>query len=153
MKLIYFILGVLAICSSCSMQKMCERRYPPVTKTHDSILYIHEIHDSIIPGIVITDTFYKTEIQKLPAYYPVYKKDTKSEMVIRMYKDSLGNIIADCEGKDKVISKYKELSIKASMRDSVDVKIIHKAPTWYWILFGIWSLILIFFCQKIKIAG
>ncbi len=63
--------------------------------------------------------------------------DKSGKLVMKFYLDKIGNLISECEQKDKTVAALvKQLSVK-QVDKSVVVKEIKRTPVWVWMVLGI----------------
>lgn len=63
--------------------------------------------------------------------------DKSGKLVMKFYLDKMGNLITECEQKDKTVAALvKQLSVK-QVDKSVVVKEIKRTPVWIWMVLGV----------------
>ena len=120
----------------CISKQKCLDKYPPTVETITNHTKEIIIKDSLLQGATVYNTIYKDSI----AYYPAYQwrviKDTSGLAELRIMKDAMGNIIAECVAKDRNVEK-------THVNDSTDTSttktnIVEKKvmPIWGWLIIG-----------------
>ena len=128
MKTLKLLLPLILL-SSCGLLKKC----PEVYLT-DSVKTTIVYHDTIIQGNMVFDTLTEETIKYLPKYKTVVKRDTSGLVELRYYKDAYGQLIVDCEAKDKKLKTVQKTLENTKTRVVIETK--EKIPWWIWLIVG-----------------
>lgn len=120
----------------CISKQKCLDKYPPTVETITNHTKEIIIKDSLLQGATVYNTIYKDSI----AYYPAYQwrviKDTSGLAELRIMKDAMGNIIAECTAKDRNVENTHvsdNTNTSTTKNSIVEKKYI---PFWIWLIMG-----------------
>jgi hypothetical protein len=144
MRFIIFSLFAVLL-TSCNLEKRCAKLYPPGVTKESTVKITYR--DTTIPGAKVSQVVTMEVIKETPIYQKVIVKDTTDSVELSWYKDAYGNLVMQCEMKDKKLENAL-VHIADSSKEVITVQKCDKWRTSFVILciifliFGIAHLII-----------
>lgn len=135
-KIIMLILLFIAfaLLFGCRTHKDTERIY---IKQYETIQ-----KDSLLDGFTIKPRIPFTVFDTIAVGEPIIVRDTSGRGELKLWRDAYGNLVAECEGNERLITKLREKISESDTRTETTTKTITVTPRWAWWLLGVFVVYL-----------
>ena len=136
------VLALLAMLFSCRQKKV-------LSTNSETVRFVElktERKDTLLPGFTIRTQFGINEIHEREVYDTITVEDPETKAQLKIWKDSYGNLVAQCDDKDQVIERLRESLVQTSKETKKEVvvkdsrswwqRMIQLVPWWGYIILG-----------------